>query len=81
MQSALLASAAAQLYGLFKDPDFYSEGVSEASRDAVLALCYTSLILNIGASIAGFVVADVGEVQAQAGTAPQQSRYYREVSN
>ncbi|TEB24434.1 hypothetical protein FA13DRAFT_1797294 [Coprinellus micaceus] len=79
--SGLLAGVASQLYGFFKSPDSYSEATGQTSKDAIVALCYLAMFLNIGATLSGFMIIDaLGEVQYRAATRPM-GQDHDDVSN
>ncbi|TEB20379.1 hypothetical protein FA13DRAFT_1820242 [Coprinellus micaceus] len=56
--SALFAGVAAQLYGLLKSQESYSEGTSDATKDSILGLCYGAIFLNLGATMLGMAIAN-----------------------
>ncbi|KAF8202485.1 hypothetical protein BJ912DRAFT_920840 [Pholiota molesta] len=57
--SALLAGVAAQLLSYFRTPGTYTNPPTpQGAIDAILALCYCALLLNIGATISAFIILD-----------------------
>ncbi|KAF8202486.1 hypothetical protein BJ912DRAFT_920841 [Pholiota molesta] len=57
--SGLLAVVSAQLLTYFRDPATYDRrSTPQGARDAVLALNYCALLLNIGATISAFIILD-----------------------
>ena len=64
IQSALFAGISAQLYGFVKAQESYSAGTSGTTKDWILALCYGSIFLNLGATVIGMSIANkLGGVQ------------------
>ncbi|KAJ3537766.1 hypothetical protein NMY22_g5456 [Coprinellus aureogranulatus] len=74
--SGLLVGVGSQLYDFFKDRSNYSDNTSEVYQDVILALCYATMFLNIGATLSGFLITEsdaMGSMQYRAATVPEES--------
>lgn len=74
LQSALLVAVVAQLFQYFRDDGTYNKHqLVNGAKTAILALCYATLFLNIGATVFAFVVINRMGSLASAATSSHRS--------